>query len=125
MAGSPNRFYLKVYFYIIKGGDKMKPDVVQENMVRCTKLSVNGANRVIATLNENSVDKLMDAYEELGSDEALKAKVIITYQMLDDPGAAIMNGENVRDGVASLCMALVLLCRTKGMTITEEELLNN
>ncbi len=96
----------------------MKPDEVQLNMVECSKLTIQGAQVIIDTFSDENIKKLTAAYEKCESEKGLKDRVIVTYRMLNYPGDVIMDGEDVRDGVASLCMALVLLGRSIGITFT-------
>jgi len=99
----------------------MKPDKVRECMRKSCALNIHGANKVINGLELTDEAHLIAAYREIGNDKAFKKMVDLIYRMLKSPRDVIMHGENVRDGIASLCIGLVVFGRSRGIELSLEE----
>ena len=99
----------------------MKPDRVRECMRGSCALCIVGADKVLDGLEPINMKHLIAAYKEIGNDEAFKEKIDSVYRMLKSPGDIIMNGEDVKDGIASLCIGLVVFGRSRGIELSLEE----
>jgi len=84
-------------------------------------LCIIGAIKVLDGLEPVNVELLTESCKEIENDEAFKEKVDSVYRMLDDPGDLIMDGEDVKDGIASLCIGLVVFGRSRGIELSLEE----
>lgn len=99
----------------------MKPAELRESMKLCFKLDVIGATKIFNEIDPEDITKLHAAYREGVETGGIVNKIQGIYNLLGKPDrAAIMDGEEMKGGVASLCLGLVILCRSKGITVSLE-----
>lgn len=100
----------------------MKPKEVQKSMKISSKLDVEGATTIIDQCSAESIIKIEEAYAEAEKTGGIIKRIGSLYRFFEQPPKSVMDEEEVRDGVASLCVALVILCRSKGIRILFEEM---
>jgi len=80
-------------------------------------LCIVGADKVLDGLELADKEHLIAAYKEIGNDEAFKEKIDSIYRMLKGLSNVMMDGEHVHDGIASLCIGLVVFGRSRGIEL--------
>lgn len=94
----------------------MTPEEVRETMEKAALLETAAAARIINDgIHSDDQHKLSLAVKEVGGWDELQDGLHLFYEMLENPKPEIMEGDEVQSETASLCIAMVIGVRARGL----------